>query len=253
MLPLLWPVGLALPGEQDRALHALGVPETANATSLPKLSKQACLDQLNSLPNALVEPESGLIWCPTSKAGTTTMTEILQNKLDPRSNANLSKKLWNTRDRLSPGAQAKCFDASTMSWDAKQAFCERGDALSFTILRNPWERTVSCYLDKVATGAIAPDWDTSHILSFSQFVQWLSSHSDSDDLDIHFMSWCAFACTCNVFATLLAGGARLIRTPPTTGRTDAARSRTTIRCSALRRPWTMTSPLSSARCTGTRS
>ena len=49
MLPLLWPVGLALPGEQDRALHALGLSETANATSLPKLSKQACLDQLSAL------------------------------------------------------------------------------------------------------------------------------------------------------------------------------------------------------------
>ena len=250
MLPLLWPVGLALPGEQDRALHALGVSETANATSLPKLSKQACLDQLNSLPNALVEPESGLIWCPNSKAGTTTMSEILQNKLDP--GANLNKKLWNTRDRLSPSAQAKCFDASTMSLDAKQAFCERGNALSFTILRNPWERTASCYLDKVAKGTIAPDWDTSHIMSFSQFVQWLSKNGDSAALDHHFMSWCAFACTCNVFATLLASGARLIRTPPTTGRSDAARSRTTIRCSALRRPWTMTSPLSSTRFTGTR-
>jgi hypothetical protein len=193
MLPLLRPAGQALPVEQDRAQHALVETETSNATSLPKLSKQACLDQLNSLPNALVEPESGLIWCPTSKAGTTTMTEILQNKLDPRSNANLSKKLWNTRDRLSPGAQAKCFDASTMSWDAKQAFCERGDALSFTILRNPWERTVSCYLDKVARGEIAPDWDTSHIMSFSQFVQWLSSHGDSAALDIHFMSW-SFRC-----------------------------------------------------------
>ena len=60
MLPLLWPVGLALPGGQDRALHALGVPETTNATSLPKLSYQACLDQLNALPNALVVPEAGL-------------------------------------------------------------------------------------------------------------------------------------------------------------------------------------------------
>merc|ERR1719331_2174501 len=105
------------------------------------------------------------------------MTEILQNKLDP--GANLNKKLWNTRDRLSPSAQAKCFDASTMSLDAKHAFCERGNALSFTILRNPWERTVSAYLDKVASGPIAPDWDTSHIMSFSQFVQWLSKNGDS--------------------------------------------------------------------------
>ena len=209
MLPLLWPVGLALPGEQDRALHALGVSETANATSLPKLSKQACLDQLNSLPNALVEPESGLIWCPNSKAGTTTMSEILQNKLDPGAPCPLcNKKLWNTRDRLSPSAQAKCFDASAMSLDAKQAFCERGNALSFTILRNPWERTASCYLDKVAKGTIAPDWDTSHIMSFSQFVQWLSKNGDSAALDHHFMSWCAFACTCNVFATLLASERR---------------------------------------------
>ena len=247
MLPLLWPAGLALPGEQDRALHALGVSETANATSLPKLSKQACLDQLNSLPNALVEPESGLIWCPNAKAGTTTMTKILQNKLDPN-----YKKLYGPRDRLSPSAQAKCFDASAMSLDAKQAFCERGNALSFTILRNPWERTASCYLDKVAKGIIAPDWDTSHIMTFSQFVQWLSKNGDSAALDHHFMSWCAFARTCNVFATLLASGARLIRTPPTTGRSDAARSRTTIRCSANWRPWTMTSPLSSTRFTGTR-
>ena len=210
MLPLLWPVGLALPGEQDRALHALGAPEAAastalpttprqarTATSLPKLSYQACLDQLNALPNALVVPEEGLIWCPNAKAGTTTMTEILQNKLDP--GANLNKKLWNTRDRLSPSAQAKCFDASTMSLDAKQAFCERGNALSFTILRNPWERTVSAYLGKVASGTIAPDGDRSHTLSFVQFVQWLSSHGDREEdgseINIHFMSWCAFACT----------------------------------------------------------
>ena len=263
MLPLLCPVGLALPGEQDRALHALGAPEAAastalpttprqarTATSLPKLSYQACLDQLNALPNALVVPEEGLIWCPNAKAGTTTMTMTLQHKL--REDANVTALKMSPRDRLTPRAQERCIDASDMSWEARQAFCARGDALSFTILRNPWERTASCYLDKVAKGTIAPDWDTSHIMSFSQFVQWLSKNGDSAALDHHFMSWCAFACTCNVFATLLASGARLIRTPPTTGRSDAARSRTTIRWSALRRPWTMTSPLSSTRFTGTR-
>lgn len=250
MLPCcLWPAGLALPGEQDRALHALGVSETANATSLPKLSKQACLDQLDSLPNAVVEPESGLIWCPNAKAGTTTMTKILQNKLDPN-----YKKLYGPRDRLSPSAQEKCFEASTMSWEAKQAFCERGNALSFSILRNPWERTVSAYLNKVATGIIAPDGDRSHIFSFAQFVQWLSSHGDREEdgseINIHFMSWCAFAWPCTVLATIASGPH-----PDSalhTGRTDAAQSRTTIRCSANWRPWTMTSPLSSTRFTGTK-
>ena len=207
MLPLLWPVGLALPGEQDRALHALGAPEAAastalpttprarTATSLPKLSYQACLDQLNALPNALVVPEAGLIWCPNAKAGTTTMTMILKDKLDP--DANATELMHSPRDRLTPRAQERCVDASEMSWEAKQAFCERGDALSFTILRNPWERTVSAYLGKVASGIIAPDGDQSHTLSFAQFVQWLSSHGDREEdgseIDIHFMSWCALA------------------------------------------------------------
>ena len=230
MLPLLCPVGLALPGEQDRALHALGAPEAAAstalpttprqaraATSLPKLSYQACLDQLNALPNALVVPEAGLIWCPSAKAGTTTMVMILQRKLDPGFNVTeLTELMMSPRDRMTPAAQERCVDASKMSWEAKQAFCERGDALSFTILRNPWERTVSAYLGKVASGTIAPDGDRSHTLSFVQFVQWLSSHGDSYDgreINIHFMSWCAFAWPCTVLATLLAG---LIPTPPST-------------------------------------
>ena len=215
MLPLLCPVGLALPGEQDRALHALGVPETAIATSLPKLSKQACLDQLDALPNSLVVPEAGLIWCPNAKAGTTTMTMTLQHKL--REDANVTALKMSPRDRLTPRAQERCVDASEMSWEARQAFCARGDALSFTILRNPWERTVSAYLGKVASGTIAPDGDRSHTLSFVQFVQWLSSHGDREEdgseINIHFMSWCAFAWPCTVLATLLAG---LIPTPPST-------------------------------------
>ena len=132
------------------------------------------------------------------------------------------------------------------SWEARQAFCARGDALSFTILRNPWERTVSAYLGKVASGTIAPDHDRSHTLSFAQFVQWLSSHGDREEdgseINIHFMSWCAFAWPCTVLATNASGPH-----PDSalhTGRTDVARSRTVIRCSALRRPWTMTLPLS---------
>ena len=209
MLPLLWSV--ALPGEQDRALHALGAPETAASTAqpteprqaanatLPKLSKEVCLDQLKALPHALVVPEAGLMWCPNAKAGTSTMTKILQRKLDPR--ADLINEMaspagleeTSPRGRLSESAQEKCVDAGTLSWEAKQAFCERGDALSFTILRNPWERTVSAYLSKVARGEISPDGDASHTLSFSQFVQWLSSNNDSDDFNIHFLSWCAFA------------------------------------------------------------
>ena len=218
MLPLLCPVGLALPGEQDRALHALGVPETAIATSLPKLSKQACLDQLDALPNSLVVPEAGLIWCPNAKAGTTTMLMILQRKLDPGFNVTeLTELMMSPRDRMTPAAQERCVDASEMSWEARQSFCARGDALSFTILRNPWERTVSAYLGKVASGTIAPDGDRSHTLSFVQFVQWLSSHGDREEdgseINIHFMSWCAFAWPCTVLATLLAG---LIPTPPST-------------------------------------
>ena len=122
------------------------------------------------------------------------------------------------RDRLTPRAQERCVDAGEMSWEAKQAFCARGDALSFTVLRNPWERTVSAYLGKVASGSIAPDGDRSHTLSFAQFVQWLSSHADREEdgseINIHFMSWCAFAWPCTALATLLTGGAGLIPTPP---------------------------------------
>lgn len=140
--------------------------------------------QLEALPHAVVVPEAGLVWCPNAKAGTSTMIDILERKLG----ATRAINTWSPRNLLSPSAKKRSLDAGRMSLEAKQAFCERGDALSFSILRNPWERTVSAYLGKVASGKISPDGDHNRRLSFSQFVQWLSLNNDTET-DIHFMSW----------------------------------------------------------------
>ena len=163
------------------------------------LSEAECLTQLNSLPDAVVAVHEGLIWCPTAKAGTTSMTRVLNRRFNG-ADVDLARA-WTAADRLVGNAAEVCIPAGTMSRAAKHLFCAQRSALSFSVMRNPWERVLSFYIEKVAAGEHRPalverilhdiGLPVGDTISFPQFVLWLSGTQPGPDDDVHIMPWCA--------------------------------------------------------------
>ena len=110
------------------------------------------MTQLDRLPDAVVAPSEGLIWCPTAKAGTTSILALLNRRFNgavlrlQRAHASGNYAGW----RLTGSAADECVRASSMDQAARRGFCARGTALSFSVMRSPWERVLSSYLEKVA-------------------------------------------------------------------------------------------------------
>ena len=189
--------------ETLRSRHALG----------PRpLSETECMAQLDMLPDAVVALSEGLIWCPTAKAGTTSILALLNRKFNSpavgfrRSVAADNYAGW----RLTGNAAQECVQADSMDQLAKHRFCAKGNALSFSVMRSPWERVLSCYLEKVAATQKVEAWSSgdhpgglveiiihdldlvaSETISFSQFVRWLAGKQPGKDDNIHIMPWCA--------------------------------------------------------------
>ena len=94
-----------------------------------------------------------------------------------------------------------------MDQAARRGFCARGTALSFSVMRSPWERVLSSYLEKVAATQVESEaWSNKEgglvglilhdlglrpgaTISFSQFVLWLSAKEPGSDDNIHIMPW----------------------------------------------------------------
>ena len=184
-----------LPGNRAyQATHALG----------PRpLSEKECMAQLNRLPYAVVAQSEGFIWCATAKAGTTTILELLNRKFNgPRPGYDRFDAKDNyAGQRLTGNAKAQCVRAETMNTSAKRRFCAQGNALSFSVMRSPWERVLSCYVERVAlpgnwtimTDRIADDLGLAAdaTISFAQFVLWLSRQQPGEDDNVHVMPWYA--------------------------------------------------------------
>jgi len=163
------------------------------------LSEAACLEQLNSLPQAVVVLHEGLIWCPTAKAGTTSMIEMLNRRFNGN-HVDLART-FDAASRLVGKAAEACVPAGSMRREAKRLFCAQQNALSFSIMRNPWERVVSGYVEKIVAGQQRPELrerivhdlglpaDAADAITFPQFVLWLSETEPSPDDDVHIMPW----------------------------------------------------------------
>ena len=164
------------------------------------LSEAACLEQLNSLPQAVVVLHEGLIWCPTAKAGTTSMIEMINRRFNGN-HVDLARGTFDAASRLVGKAAEACVPAGSMQREAKRLFCAQQNALSFSIMRNPWERVVSVYVEKIVAGQQRPELrerivhdlglpaDAADAISFPQFVLWLSETEPGPDDDVHIMPW----------------------------------------------------------------
>jgi len=74
------------------------------------------MTQLDRLPDAVVAPSEGLIWCPTAKAGTTSILALLNRRFNgavlrlQRAHASGNYAGW----RLTGSAADECVRASSM-------------------------------------------------------------------------------------------------------------------------------------------
>lgn len=140
----------------------------------------------------VVAPEHGLIWCPNAKVGTTTWYEILRRQLMPR---------LRTMPRCFPSA---CPDSTSFAgkyplilpkhMPNHVRLCDRRRFVSFTFVRNPWDRLASAYLSKIERGNRVRDRQALAVqarirtlfglrqgqqIAFGQFVRWVVQQNTS--------------------------------------------------------------------------
>ena len=112
--------------EAKAAKDTAAAPDAAAAPEAPAvpaddalgprpLSEAECMTQLDRLPDAVVAPSEGLIWCPTAKAGTTSILALLNRKFNgavrlQRAHASGNYAGW----RLTGNAADECVRASSM-------------------------------------------------------------------------------------------------------------------------------------------
>ena len=91
------------------------------------LSEAECMRQLVSLPEAVVAPSEGLLWCPTAKAGTTSILAMLNRKFNGAAvglqRAHASHATDNYAGwRLTGNAAQQCVRADSMD---EVAYCSK--------------------------------------------------------------------------------------------------------------------------------
>ena len=160
----------------------------ADADPLPPAQCQ----RLMSNEMLVVAPQHGLIWCPNAKVGTTTWYEIIRRRLMPN-------------ERHMP----RCFPAACPETNSFRGeypltvprvmpghsrLCDRRRFVSFTFVRNPWDRLASAYLSKIDRGLLVKDRQALEVqrrirtlfglkrgakISFGHFIRWVAQQNTS--------------------------------------------------------------------------
>jgi hypothetical protein len=125
---------------------------------------------------------SGLIWCPAAKTGSTTIVQLLGGT---------------QRHEVGPKASGGLYASTDLTLAEKRAVCERKH-FTFTMTRDPFDRLVSTYLDKIVfpdEGNIRADGrgcqearrrlrQVATFPTFEQFVEVLTQMPPKDH-DVH--------------------------------------------------------------------
>ena len=165
----------------------------------------------------VVAPDHGLIWCPNAKVGTTTWYEILRRKLMPQTRSMprcfpsacpatpVAGAAEGTTSSAAQGTPASAAAAAAgasyplalpkrMLAAERVRLCDRRRFVSFTFIRNPWDRLASAYLSKIDRGAKVRDKQARHVqdqiralfglrsgahITFGHFVRWVVQQNAS--------------------------------------------------------------------------
>jgi len=130
---------------------------------------KTCFELLSFHPATIVH-KSGVLWCPAAKTGSSSVSEALQ--LDRL----LGSDSW-----------ASIVKAQDLSLEQKRSLCEKEQHVTFTMVRDPYDRLASAYLDKIVIdGGNLTDlgmgcvqvkkrlYETLRFPSFSEFITTLS-------------------------------------------------------------------------------
>jgi hypothetical protein len=109
-----------------------------------------------------------ILWCPNAKVGTSTIFNTFANLVRERSasynNARVDGQQASIHKIVESGHETKLCDAIPFS---------------FTVVRNPWDRVRSAYLDKINRVTFVPNHRNA------TFEQFLHAISDSDPVNMN--------------------------------------------------------------------
>ena len=116
----------------------------------------------NTIPLSMVVIPGGnvpILWCPNAKAGTTTIYHALRSLIQERCYYNCPDSAWRQFGRT----------------DILRNHIMGQTALSFSVIRNPWDRIRSAYENKITSGSI----QRHGVHSFVNFVRHIHRYRNN--------------------------------------------------------------------------